>query len=232
MKLLVCIASHNPVERSQYLFPVINNLKSYKLDTHIIIDVNKEIQIPGTETVIQRTLPHPYSLTWCHRQHMIDNIDRYDWFMYTEDDVLLPYENFLNYINNFNILWNKYIPSFIRVEVNNNEEYITDVTVPHSVKDIILYKGKKFINLSNPYHAFWILPKKALKEELSPKFNRLETWRELAASYPMWELKKIPLVEVHDNKISNLCYSYHLPNNYANFSNTPFAKIKVKDIIQ
>lgn len=231
MKLLVCIASHNPEDRLLYLSDVINTLKDYKIDTTIIIDSNKPFSIEGAEVVVQESLPHPYSLTWCHRKHIADNLYNYDWFMYTEDDMKIPYKNFLMYTENFSLLWDRYIPSFVRIEEFQGKKYITDVTTYHNKNDIISLHGKRFIHLSNPYHAFWIMPRQALVKTLTASFTRLDTWRELAASYPMWELKKTPLVMIENDKISPLCYSYHLPNNYAMFPNTSFGKIQIDNLI-
>lgn len=229
MKILVCIASHDCKNRLAYLLPVLNNLKSYPEKVDIIIDTNDSIDIEGV-SVYNHNLLHPYHLTWCHRKHIKDNLLLYDWFVYQEDDMLIPYENFHNYTENFNLLWDKYVPSFVRIEKYNNKEYITDVTSHHKKSDIICLHDKKWIHLSNPYHAFWIMPKQAIINTITKNFERFETWRELAASYPMWELKRIPLVMIEDDNISKKCYSYHLPNNYASFQGTPFGKIEINKL--
>jgi hypothetical protein len=76
------------------------------------------------------------------------------------------------------------------------------------------------------------MPQKQLKESINSKFTDLNTSRENAASYPMWTLNKKPLIKIENNEISELCYSYHLANNYAPNPNTPFGKIEVKDILK
>lgn len=233
MKLLACIASHNPEERKSYLFRIINVLSIYNMDVDIILDVNKQFEMEGVKEVCVHTdLPHPYMLTWCHREHIKTHISEYDWFMYLEDDMWISPENFMHYTENFNLLWDKYVPSFVRIETFNEEKYITDVTSYESSKSIFSYKGKQWIELSNPYHAFWIMSREALISSMPSNFKRLETWRELAASFPMWELKKKPIVEIKDGQINPLCYSFHLPNNYASFSGTPFGKIKINELIK
>lgn len=230
MELLICIASHNPENRVDILRTILNENMHYA--KHVIIDTNKKIDIDGAEIVVNKHLTHPYHLTWCHRKHILDNINNYDWFMYQEDDILIPRQNFYTYIENFNLLWNRYIPSFVRVEEHKGKKFVVDITCRQSSKNIITYKEKNFIKLDNPYHAFWIMSREAILSELKKNFDRKEEWRELAASYPMWELKKEPLVMVENGQISPLCYSYHLSNNYATNPSTPFGKIEIESAIE
>jgi len=229
-KLLVCIAFHNNPDRIQYIKNVIENYKNYQLDVDIIVDTNEMVDLDANVCV--HTLEHPYHLTWLHRKHFLDNIDNYDYFMYVEDDMLVPYQCFSEYIENFNMVWGLgYVPSFIRIETLNDKEFVTDVIVQQNIEPYII-QNKKFIRLTHPYHAFWIMPQKELKETLVSNFVRKETSRENAASYSILELNKIPIVRIEENEISKMCYSYHLANNYVCNPNTPFAKIEVKNILK
>lgn len=191
-----------------------------------------------------------FSLTWMHRRHILENINNYDVFMYIEDDIFLSFENYKNYLENFYNLWPNYIPSFVRVEVKDEELYNTDAFVVTKIlqKDIIHFNDKRFVFLDNPYHAFWIMPKKELKESINSNFTNVirDMWlRESAASYglksgtcpyacwPSNDIQKIGLVEITDkNKISPMCYSYHLPNNYIDEHRVKFGKIKLDNILK
>ena len=149
--------------------------------------------------------------------------------MYAEHDMYVPYINYLNYLDNFKILFPRYIPSFVRIEVINNKRYIVDNT--HKQKLVTYYiNNKKFTRLDNPYHAFWIMPKEELINNMISNFVRVDYSRELAASYPMWELQKFTMLELDNKLISEKCYSYHLTNNYVYIKESPFAKIEVNDI--
>lgn len=239
MSLLVCIpfhnSDHNRSERLGYLTKIIDVLtKEYEEEVTIVVDTNSDKELNfNAEIQVHPNLEHPFHLTWMHRQHFKDNIDRYDVFMYLEDDMYLPYKNYLNYLENFKILFPKYIPSFVRIETKRENgistEYVTDITVKQQLKTVEI-GGKQFTNLQQPYHGFWIMPQDALKKTLREDFVRLHTSRETAASYPMWELHKTPMIETEDGQISDKCYSYHLSNNYANAKESPFAKIQPKDI--
>lgn len=257
-KLLICIAFHYVEDRLKYVMKLLDRFSTYDMAVSVIIDSNKSFNLNDFEIYSHDDLAldynlswiykkefynnisistydkldHPWHLTWMHRKHFADNIDNYNWFMYLEDDIDIPYENFNEYVDNFGMLWEQNsVPSFVRLEKYNNKYFVTDVT---SVQDRpkLLIKEKEFVNLTQPYHAFWIMPQKELKSSLSNNFIRTELSRENAASYPMWELKKTPLVRVENNKISKLSYSYHLTNNYATYPNTPFGKIEINNLLR
>jgi hypothetical protein len=229
-KLLVCIACHHSKEREANLYHILSTLWEYDMEVRVIIDTQERFEvITNLDLEVHVHAPaHPYHLTWYHRAHFLRELENYDYFMYIEDDMEIPFENFKNYLKNFKLLWPSFVPSFVRLETFEREKYIVDA-VNRNFKRYEI-EGREFIGLSNPYHAFWIMPQKELKETLRPDFARLDTWRELAASYPMWELKKTPLVEITNGQIEPLCYSYHLTNNYAPDLNTPFGKIKITDL--
>lgn len=229
-KILVCIAFHYVDSRLVYVNQLINNYITYDADVDIIVDCNQDVKLNAKVCV--HDLEHPYHLTWMHRKHFADNIDNYDYFMYVEDDMLVTYEAFNEYVSNFDELWGLgCVPSFIRVEQYNGKNFVIDVTSSQFV-DLIFVNGKYFGNLSQPYHAFWIMPKKQLKENMDNDFVKVDLSRENAASYPMWGLHKKPMVRIEGNQISRLCFSYHLANNYACDNNTYFGKIEVKNILK
>ena len=230
IKLLICIAFHYIPERIKYVESLIKRFSAYPLDVTIIVDCNEHIKIEGAHVSVHNRLEHPYYLTWMHRKHIKNNVDNYDWFMYVEDDMDIPWENFQTYMENFSLLWPVYIPSFVRIEEFEGKQFITDMTERQS-KVSINIKEKEFLSLNSPYHAFWIMPQKELKETLTKDFVRMTTYREMAASYPMWELQKKPMVMIENGQISPLCYSYHLTNNYAEFPSTPFAKIEINKLL-
>lgn len=244
--LLVCIAHHYSLDRLAYLmYNVLHIISDYGNDVKIIIDTNSDYLLntyfsthSNVEVFVHNDLLHPFHLTWWHRQHIKDNIDNYYNFMYVEDDIYLPFANYISYLEKFKMLWPTYVPSFIRVEKKDSIEYMSDVPEKHKIKesDIINIEGRKFISFRFPhnYHGFWIMPAQELKETIKNDFVKFTDGREFAASYTAWELGKKPLVEIYEKDgkyfISPSCYSYHLPNNYALSKDSPNGKIKVEDI--
>lgn len=241
MRLLVTIAFHYNADRWRYLSQVIINfISTYKCQVSIIIDTNMKAEWPlisnlnNIEVFYHTDLEHPFHLTGVHRKHIADNIDKYDVYCYIEDDELLPYENYLNYLENFSLLYPKYVPSFIRIEEKNGEEYVSDVLEKQALS-IIQVGGKEFAALPFPqnYHGFFIMPQKELKESIinnATSFLHLSDGREFNAMWVGWGLGKPALVEIENGQVSSKCYSYHLPNNYALTEGLPNGKIKAKEI--
>jgi hypothetical protein len=221
---------------------------TYDIPIHIVVDTNtdvtiqfadndfhNEIESGSIEFCVHKNLEHPSHLTWMHRNHIRDNISQYDVFMYTEDDMDVPFKNFLDYLSKFWDLWPYYVPSFVRIEKNDNGElYNTDNEKVNLItkEKIIKIQGKSFVALESSYHAFWILPKEILEQYLYI-FNRVSSSQEMAASFDWYDLDKTGLVELtNDYKVSNVCYSYHLPNTYVNNSSFGYGKIKMDELIQ
>lgn len=227
--LLVCVAHHHALDRLPYLRRVLDGLAEYELSADVIIDTNVaalDVKGENVTTVHHASLEHPFHLCWQHRRHMKDRIEDYRWLMYLENDIYLPFDNFVHYCRNFEKLWPDYVPSFIRVEEFDGEEWSLDVTERQECTPI----QPGFCTLRQPYHGFWIMPQWALKQNMRGDFVRLSQSRETAASYPMWELQKTPLVELDGKQISRKCFAYHLPNNYAPCPTDPHGKIRVADI--
>jgi hypothetical protein len=231
-KLLICISFYNNPEKIKYLKSIISRFNTYELSVDVIIDTNSYLDINGAKVIIHENLNHPWNLTWMHRRHIKQNIDLYDYFMYVEDDMDIPFNNFKNYITQFSELWEiDCVPSFIRVEKFNDKEYVVDITENQCSENIKTINNKNFIHLTQPYHAFWIMPQEYLKNVINENFDRIGNTREEAAWYPGLELNKKQLVMVENNQISKLCHSYHLTNNYSSFYATPFGKIETNKII-
>lgn len=107
--LLICIAYHHSEERLKYLKVLLDNFSNnYKCSFDVIIDTNESFFVDWNfhfvQVYVNRDLIHPFHLAWQHRKHMKENIDNYENFLYIENDILLPYENYLNYLENFNLL--------------------------------------------------------------------------------------------------------------------------------
>jgi len=239
MELLVCIAFHYAPERIVYLKKVVENFLSYPIDLKIIIDTNvteiPELKGYKVEIHSHENLDHPFYLTWVHRWHIKANLDNYKNFMYIEDDMYIPYHNYKNYIQNYDLL-KGYIPSFIRVEENKGKQYATDITEQATLKHLMSADRKIFTTLPKTYQGFWIMPQYDLHKTMLSNFVREHQSRETACSYPTWELNKKAFIEIEkrgDNwEVSELCHAYHLPNNYAQSSETHFAKIELKNIFK
>jgi len=97
--------------------------------------------------------------------------NEYDNFIYTEDDMIISYNTFSNWLKYSELLWkNGYVQYFYRVGIDNK---LHDSKVPEEHDGKILKKyeieieGIKFGRLSRPYAACWILNKEQFNLYLS-----------------------------------------------------------------
>lgn len=242
--LLICIAHHSTPGRGQYLASILKAFATeYKLTLDIIVDTQiADVHIDVADmwgritTIVSHvSLEHPFHLCWQHRRHMKERIEDYRYFLYIEDDIYLPFENFEHYRTRFELLWPDFVPGFVRVEKHEGEEYAVDVTERQPCVPVRTTHAA----LRQPYHGFWIMPQQALKETMPADFVRLSDSREAAASYPMAELGKTALVQIDDGKVTPdslayqvvpECFAYHLSNNYAPCPTSLHGKIKVAEI--
>lgn len=242
--LLICLAfhyNHPNDERFDYFWKVYENIsKNYKGTVDIIIDTNSpylyhSVKLENVTIFLHENMAHPFHLTMKHREHFAMEIDNYNTFYYSEEDMLLPYENYLSYHEKFKFMYPKYVPSFIRIEYKDGQEYVSDVIKQHNSSDRIIINGRTFFAFPFPenYFACYIATRQSLFENMDKDFTRLHDSREKAASFFVWEKNKTGLVEIElKNGKYVVCensYVYHLPNNYID-STMPNAKIKVNEI--
>jgi hypothetical protein len=158
--------------------------------------------------------------------------------MYIEDDMLVPYkaiQYWLNYneklINlNFNL-------GFVRIEVANNTEYITDL--PRKQLDKCIQLDELYcVNNVNPYCAFWIYNKNEFNRFVNSKYYNIENIARydiraksaigLHGLHTDWY--KGTLIPIKNNKLIDDCKIYHMPNNY--IPHKRFATIKFDDALK
>ncbi len=65
---------------------------------------------------------------------------------------------------------------------------------------------------------------------MTADFTKLSDNREGNAMFAGWGLGKTTLVQIENNQISPLCYSYHLPSNYALSKDSTQARFKTNEI--
>lgn len=169
----------------------------------------------------------------------------YDYFIYTEDDILFKKKNFEYWEKYKNqCLTNEYNLGFVRVEDNKSKGlYMVDIF--HSLyKYIFINKNKYFINDVNPYCAFWIYDKIEFQKFINMKiwkFNWKKNYqafgdiRAMAAmgihgiNMPKYKNTIIPVNK--SNKIDLGSVIYHLENKYSITNHGP-GSLKLKNLIK
>lgn len=250
MRIVKHISFYYLEERIIYINRIIEETNKYEHTTDIFIHTNNEnlnenslnTYTNGCIRVIYHDLSHihPFYLTWKCRELLQQQQNDYDAFMYIEDDILVPY-NAVKYWLEYNerLIQMNYNLGFVRIEVENNVEYITDF-FGKQLDTIINLDGTIYcVNNHNPYCAFWIYNKNEFNRFVNSQYydiNNIVGYgvREMSAiglHGPDTQWYTNTLIPMVNNKLIDDCKIYHLPNNYVMDKGTPFATIKFDEAI-
>jgi hypothetical protein len=245
MKITKHISFYFLPNRIIYINNIIDETNKYEYTTDIFIHTNNKDLIESTFNkytngcikIIYHDLSntHPFYLTWKCRDLLQEQKNEYDIFIYIEDDILIPYKAIKYWLEyNEKLIEMNYNLGFVRIEVKNNIEYITDL---HGEKfdTIINLNDKNYcVNNKNPYCAFWIYNKNEFNKFVNSKYYKIDNIlgygpREQSAiglhgTKTNWY--KNTLIPIINNKLIEDCKIYHMPNNYVLNKNTLFATIK------
>jgi hypothetical protein len=256
MKITKHITFYFLFDRIIYINNIIDETNKYEYITDIFIhtnniDLEKSMfnnYTNGCINIIYHDLSniHPFYLTCKCRDLLQQQKNEYDIFMYIEDDILVPYKAIKYWLEyNEKLIELNYNLGFVRIEIENNIEYITDL-YGEKMDTIIYINDKKYcVNNKNPYCAFWIYNKNEFNKYVNSEYYNIDNLpldgiRERSAFgliydgwykiYDGWY--KNTLIPIVDNKLIEDCKIYHMPNNYVTNKNTHYATIKFDEAIQ
>jgi len=229
-------------DRIKYINNIIEETNKYDYKTDIFIHTNIDLQnifneyTNGNITIIYHDLTniHPFYLTWKCRELLQQQRNDYDIFMYIEDDILVPNKAIQYWLKyNKKLIEMNYNLGFVRIEIENNIEYITDICEKF---DTII--DGYCVNNNKPYCAFWIYNKNEFGKFVDSKYydiNNITGYdvreRSAIGLHGLWtDWYKSTLIPIVDNKLIESCKIYHMSNNYASDKNTP-AKLKFYEAI-
>ena len=178
MSLLACIVFHYTDSGLPYLNKIVDAfVNEYEIPVKVIIDTNNHnidyMNNQNIEVIVHSDLENPFYLAWMHRKHMKDRINDYDSFMYVEHDIYIPYINYLNCMDNYKILFPRYVPSFVRIEEKDGEKYAVDVVSKQFPINYYWIGDKKFVTLDRPFNPFWTMPKRPLLDTMTYMYTLL-----------------------------------------------------------
>jgi hypothetical protein len=263
MKIVKHISFYYLEERIKYINRIIDETNKYEYTTDIFIHTNNEKLLEnsfnnytnGSIKVIYHDLSniHPFYLTWKCRDLLQEQKNDYDAFIYIEDDILVPYKAIKYWLEyNEKLIEMNYNLGFLRVEIENNDEYLSDLHgEQHKFDTIINLQDTKYcVNNKNPYCAFWIYNKNEFNNFVNSKYydinnismynlpnydGRYNGIREVSAfglhgicNY--WY--KNTLIPIINNKLIEDCKIYHMPNNFVANKTNQFATIKFDEAIR
>jgi hypothetical protein len=190
MKVLLNIV-HFQTPSKHYLNEVIEEYNNYPFEVDIFIHSNKkkiknlnlksykngDLFIKKHNTFIQYFLfkNKNYYLTWTPRKVIKKNIKKYDIFIYSEDDILIPVKAFKYWFERKDELLSlNFLPGFIRLETNNQgEEIAVDFENMKLSSQMQVSNHKYLINDQSRYTACWIYDKKMMKTWITSEFYNI-----------------------------------------------------------
>lgn len=234
-----------------YINKIIFETNKYKFTTDLYIHTNSIILKKehfneyknGSINIIYHDLSNinPMYLTWKCRNLLKKQANDYDIFIYIEDDILIPFDAILYWLEyNKKLIRHNYNLGFLRIETKDNEEYVVDLPGKKLYSTINLDNIYYCINNVNPYCAMWIYNKEEFNKFVNSKYYNINAIlnydiREKSAiglhgiSNYWYKGTLIPLI---NNKLNSNCKIYHLSNNYVTDIKNNFATINFDNAFQ
>ena len=246
-------------ERVPYLNRIIEATNNYPFYTDIYIHCNKVFPI---ELLTQPTngglflIGHniignePWVFPEYVRKLMKVQKDAYDYFLYNEDDVLVPPQAIHYWLKNKDeVLKENYNLGFIRIEIDSTgEEFSCDLhndqCICQQLNKCCNINNKLYvINDVNPHAGFWIYDKQEFNRFVESKW-----WNpRVIKGYGLCEQLGIGLHFIRDPEFKwykdtvipltseltlvNECKVYHLPNKYIKMPNCFFSTVRFDEIL-
>jgi hypothetical protein len=268
--LLVHVAFHYVAARRVFLDAVLQTLFSYRLSgISIVIDTNSletrnildDLTIPGHCSVrmdVHSALQDPMRLTWAGRQHMEAAYEEFDYVMYIEDDIAIPWATLERWLSEESTVGAEgYIRGFLRVEEGVGRGPVASDWPRPSSRDELIYIGDKpYIRPACFYQACWVYSRADMRSFIqgSAWKNGFHSWsavvtervvrdhraglgnmiREFSAfgmqcGKPGRHRVVLPVDE--SGRIPENAWVWHLPNNYAVMPNVPYGKLLASEVV-
>lgn len=264
-RLLVHIPFHYSPQRLPFLHQVVRNFQTYDLaHIDIVVDSNQastrsaldSLSLPPFIQIaiaVHGSLKHPFDLTWVHRPAMATQLPNYDYFLYLEDDILIPWPSFLAHLEDQNRLTGSgYSRGFLRLERDHQgRHFLADFSEPMQKPAILQWGGAAFIQPKYPYCACWLYHRSQMAEFIASSYwpeanynhcnppwakGKGRLFKREKAAFGMAYLPQDQIPGPHrvvlpfDSQrqmIDPKAWIYHLPGNYLQDPVSHFGKIPV-----
>ena len=220
MKILVGIASYG-TKNDRFLRRVIAEYRSmnHPVDVVVFSNVKKALGFE-VELIVGLPTRNPWSLPFAHKKVFAERADKYDLFIYSEDDILITQANIEAFLGTTHVLPLNEIAGFLRTEVGpDGRRYFADIHSHFHWGPASVCRRGEYIcaYFSNEHSACYLLTQKQLKRVLASggylvqphdgKYSMLET----AATDPYTGcgMRKMICISHLDDFLLP-----HLPNNY------------------
>ena len=234
MKALVCISNYGDAQLL-YLHQLLiayDNMGHFEVD--IVLHTTTKLDLGRYSFQAQQCLCDPAvgrDLALQHREVMIGAQDRYDLFIYTENDILITEENLLTFWKVSASLPDPYVAGFLRYERNrkrpdDGQLYLPDAHPAYGevYQGHLIAGNVRCAKLRNLHQGCFVLTQPQLKRAMQSKFfkyyvpaDRLNLEVGATFVYIGCGLQKVIPVEHVDQLLV-----HHLPDKYVSLDEPPW----------
>jgi 2-polyprenyl-3-methyl-5-hydroxy-6-metoxy-1,4-benzoquinol methylase len=231
-RLLVAIASYGN-KNLGFLKKLIQQYQSMTMDVDVIVFSDTHKDLPAdVKVMVGLPSKNPWSLPFAHKAYFAKNCDRYDLFVYSEDDMKVTEENIQAFLRVAPQLKPDEIAGYLRYECDSSgARSLPDVhgTFHWKVESVKRRGADTIAEFTNEHAGFYILTQSQLRraiasggfltEPYEERYGMLET----AATDPYTRCgfrKVICISGVEDFLI------HHLPDRYVGQLGIPFSVFK------
>jgi hypothetical protein len=264
--LLVHVPFHFVPRRWPYLRDVLAAFAEYRMAAvQVVVDTNspeaEELvrTLPAADrrpvrVEVHRDLAHPFDLTWAGRRHMASALEEFDYFVYVEDDILVPWEAFEAWSREEACLGRRnFVRGFLRVERDAvgrtvSTDWLSPLRAPLSME----MDGRRYVRPAAFYQACWAASRDRMRrfvasESWTRGFHRWSSVRRAhrslgTANYVReysafgWSCAlagrpRVLLPLDGDGRIARSAWIWHLPNNYGMDPSQPGGRLAAEDLI-
>jgi 2-polyprenyl-3-methyl-5-hydroxy-6-metoxy-1,4-benzoquinol methylase len=169
-RLLVVISSYGE-KNIGFLRQIIEIYRrmAMEVDLFVVSNVPKNFGA-DVKVVVGLPDPNPWMLPFAHKTIFAQNVDRYDFFIYSEDDIEVTEENIRSFIDATAVMEPDEILGYIRYEIcPDGTKLLTDVHGAfHWKPNSVRHRGKYTIaEFSNEHAGFYILTQFQLRRSIA-----------------------------------------------------------------
>jgi 2-polyprenyl-3-methyl-5-hydroxy-6-metoxy-1,4-benzoquinol methylase len=232
VRLLVAIASFGG-KNLEFLKKIIGNYRNMSMSVDVVVfsDAPKNLG-EGVRVIVGLTSKNPWSLPFAHKPYFAQNIDRYDLFIYSEDDMAVTEKNIRAFLDITPHLEPAEVAGFLRYEEGKSGDWsFPEVHGPFCWRpDSVKQRGRHTIaEFSNEHAAFYLLTRDQLRKAIAsggflrePYEGRYDMLCCAATDpYTNCGLRKVICISALEDFLI-----HHLPNRYAGQLGISLASLK------
>jgi len=232
LRLLVVIASYGQ-KNLPFLKQIIQTYQNMTMEVDLIVvsESPKELG-SGVKVVVGLPSGNPWSLPFAHKAIFAENVERYDLFVYTEDDIEVAEGQIQAFLRATAAMGPDEIPGYLRYETGQDEtKLLTDVHGSFCWKpESARHRGEYTIaEFTNEHAGFYILTQAQLRQViasggfLKKPYEGRYGLPETAATdpYTCCGFRKVICISVLEDFLIR-----HMSNLYVNRHGVPLSRFK------